>query len=884
MYCIYNLKCNEMTAPVGIDSKNPVFSWKMKSSEANTYQSKYQINVYQEAQCVWDSGLVDSEQNRGICYEGLALKTGHYYEWDVTSIDNHGNAAKSERTSFVTGIMDCRFWKAKWIEADETRKEMQDITDSGAIFAGKVSSLQYPEEQLNKPAYFRKEFVIQKKVKRAVAFATAHGIYELRLDGTPISPLLAPEYTSYKHFLEYQTMDVTGSLQEGKHAIACILADGWYTGKIGLMGVGNQYGDCNAFCMQLHIEYEDGTAEDVVSDETYRWSYGAYEYADLFVGEYYHPEKEPEAFDRPGFLADTWKEVLVKEYGFHNLKGCTAPPVVIKRKIRPTLLRSKKGEWILDAGENIVGYTSFTITGQQDGEISLEHSEVLDADGNFLQNIMGQHKNQKDRVVLVKGETVTYCPKFTFHGFRYVKISGLTSVQASWFTIAVIGSDLEKTGDFETCNERINKLQQNIVRSQEGNMLSVPTDCPQRERAGWTGDMQVYTPTAAFNMDVNSFLNRWLSNMRLEQLEDGQVPNVIPAIDSNKYIDGEDRGHICSAGWGDACVIVPYRLYQTYGDRKILEENFEMMEKWMHFVASEANENGLWNNGFHFGDWLIPSIMEKYHDPMKTALLTKEEVATTMYAYTTSMMIDICNVLGKKEVTEHYIRLNAKIRKSFSDTYISEDGNMRQPLQGLYVLALQMNMVEEEKRGKMIQNLVSLIHKAGDCLDTGFLSVPFLLDILCECGEQELAYKMLYQDKGPSWLYAIDRGATTIWENWFAILPDGTRTNASYNHFAFGCVGDFLYRRIGGLQIEQAGYTKIRVCPDFICGLDWVKTKFDTVCGECIINWERREKGYHLEVLLPPGTEGIVDLGGEIKSIGNGYYEFDLAAASSKRK
>lgn len=875
MYCIYNLKCNGMTKPIGIDSIRPVFSWKMKSSEPNTYQSQYQTVVYLEGECVWDSGPVASEKNIDICYEGPKLKTGRCYEWKVISTDNYGNVCESETTFFLTGIMENTFWKAKWIEADEVRKPIQDITDSGAIFSGKVTSLPFPEEQLNKPVYFRKEFGIHKAIKRACVFATAHGIYHLTLDGTHISPLLAPEYTSYKEYLEYQTMDVTGVLKNGRHAFGCILADGWYTGKIGLMGVGNQYGETNAFCMQLHLEYEDGTTEDVMTDETWHWNHGAYEYADLFVGEYYEPGKEPYGFDEAGYSEDMWKPVITKAYGFENLKGTTAPPVIEKRQIQPVLIQSSKGEWILDAGENIVGYTSFCIEGQMDNEISLEHSEVLDADGNFLQNIMGQHKNQKDRIILTKGDKASYKPKFTFHGFRYVKITGLTSVDASWFTIHVIGSALQNTGYFETSDSRINKLQQNIVRSQEGNMLSVPTDCPQRERAGWTGDMQVYAPTAAFNMDVNSFLKRWLSNMRLEQQMDGQIPNVIPAIDSNKYIDGEGRGHICSAGWGDACIIVPYRLYQTYGEQKVLEENYEMMERWIQFIESEADESGLWRKGFHFGDWLIPSIMAEYHDPMKTASLTKEEVASMMYAYTTGMMIDVCNVLGKRQRADYYIRLNSKIRKSFSDTYISEEGNMRQPLQGLYVLALQMNMAEGRKRERMIHNLVSLIHEAGDCLDTGFLSVPFLLDILCDCGQKELAYKMLYQKKGPSWLYAVDRGATTIWENWFAIQPDGRRTNASYNHFAFGCVGDFMYRRMGGFWMEEAGYQKIRICPDFTCGLDWVKTEFESVYGRCKIEWEKRKAGYHLTVLLPPGTEGLVQLDGETKSIGNGYYEFE---------
>lgn len=871
MYEIYDLKCNEMESPRGLSDPHPAFSWKLKSDRQNTFQTSYRICVIHHNQVVWDT-LVNNDSTFEIIYNGEKLKTGQYYSWFVESTNNYGEVAKSGDNIFLTGVLDTDFWQAGWVETGVPCKISQDSTDAGAMFAGKMRPSEHPEEFLNPPVYLRREFSVERPVRQALIYATARGIYELQLDGCSISNLLAPEYTSYSSHLEYQTYDITEMLQMGNHAVGCILADGWFTGKIGLMGIGNQYGETNAFLMQMEIVYEDDTRSYIMSDEDMRWSYGAYLYADLFIGEYYDARRENSEFCLPGYDDSGWNKVCLKNYGYGNLKGQSVEPITVIKTIKPKLLKTSSDEWVLDAGENIVGYTSFCVDGKPGQEIRLVHSEILDQDGSFLQNIMGQNKNQEDCFICGIDGNNSYCPKFTFHGFRYVKVSGLETVDAEDFTIAVIGSKIQKTGSFVTSNEKINRLQANIYRSQQGNMLAVPTDCPQRERAGWTGDMQIYTPTATFNMDVNAFLRRWLYDMRLEQLPDGQIPNVIPTIDSNKYIDRQKSERVSSAGWGDACIIVPYRLYQAYGDVRLLEENYEMMCKWMDYVEAEAGDTCLWNQGFHFGDWLIPSILRETGDPMQTAMRTKEEAATAMYAYTTNMMIEICNVLGKIEAAAHYMNLNTKIRKSFSDTYIHSDGSMKQPLQGLYVLALHMDLVEESKRKGCIEKLVDLIHKAGDCLDTGFLSIPFLLETLCECGERELAYKILYQENPPSWLYALKHDATTIWENWLAVRPDGTPSNSSYNHFSFGCVGDFMYRHIGGLQAEEAGYKKIRIAPDSACGLDWAQTEYNSRYGKVKIYWEKKEKGLELQLMLPPNTSAVVTYRGKQQETGNGNY------------
>lgn len=884
-YKIYSLRCLNCKNPRGI-GETPCFSWKLAGEKNNTFQKKYRICVWEEESLIWDTGEVESENTSGILYRGPALKTGTGYQWQVVSCDNYNHEAVSEKAFFMTGIMESDFWKASWIESGISKKPLTETTDSGAIFAGLVTSDEYPEEKLDAPVYFRKEFTVAKPVKKVMLYATALGNYVFSIDGKRVSNLLAPEYTAYGKHVEYQTYDVTNLCsQPGIHAAGIILSDGWYSGKIGLMGIGHQYGRDNALLFQIEIEYADKSRECVCSDKQVKWYIGGYLYADLFVGEYLDYGRIPKDFDRAGFDDSVWKSVRKKDYGYESISAQSVEPVEIVRKIKPKLIRTPKEEMVLDAGENICGYTRFAMETPVGVEIGLEHSEVLDRDGNFLQNIMGQNKNQKDRVKT--GDTYTiYEPKFTFHGFRYVKVTGLSEVREEDFTVCVLSSRMDRTGSFRCSDERLSKLQENIFRSQQGNMLCVPTDCPQRERAGWTGDMEVYAPTAAFNMDIQSFMERWLADMRLEQHKDGQIPHVIPDIASNQYVNGGgESSHISSAGWADACVLVPYALYRAYGNEEILKKNYGMMKKWMNYVESKTGKNLCeWGKLFHFGDWLIPSIVAETHNPMLTALRTKEEVALAYLAHTANCMAEIAAVLGQAEDAEHYLQLTQRAREVFSETYVSSDGKMREQLQGLYVVALAEHMLSLKQRKGAARRLCSLIHEAGDCLDTGFLSVPFLLDVLCENNASETAFRILFQEEKPGWLYALRWGATTIWENWAAVLPDGVRTNSSYNHFAFGCVGDFIYRRIGGLQIEEPGYKKVRIDPDYSCGLEWAETTYDSVHGKIAIYWEKKEEGITLRAVLPPNVSGIVHVGEKQIEVGNGRYEFIIPCGRIENK
>ena len=889
---IYGEKCYGIKNPAGI-STTPDFSWRLRGKNGEN-QRGYRIFCYEktlgENKLLWDSGEVKSECCHRISYEGPALASAQEYLWQVEVKTQTGETVTGEMQQFSTGILDESLWSAKWIQADFDRKKSDDVMEGWKIFAGLMPYLEHPEEKLNPCLYFQTEIQLEKKVKKATLFATAHGIYEACVNGKSYGQPLAPGYTKYAAYQEYQSYDITSSLKAGINVIGAVVADGWYTGKIGLLGAGDQYGDTTAFFAQLMVEYEDGSSEIFGTDESWRAGTGAYMYADLFVGEGYDASKEPEGWMEPGYVNNDWKPVLIRDYGYSQLKGRTDEPAACVRIQKPkALFRSPKGELILDVGENISGYISFSSMAETGTKIKLEHGEVLDKEGNFQHNILGQNKNQTDVYIAGKDGMFSYCPKFTFHGFQYVRITGFDEARLEDFKVHVLATDMERTGEFRCSDPRLNQLQENIFRSQQGNMLYVPTDCPQREKAGWTGDMQAYAPTAAYLMDVEAFLEKWLANMRLEQLEDGRIPDVIPDIPSNRLIS-PNKEH-CSSGWGDACVIIPYRLYQAYGDIRILHDNYPMMLRWMAYIENKAatevpegydtsNTEGmkyqkyLWNTGFHYGDWLIPSLSGKGSSPEEGAELTKELVAPAMYAYTTSLMKEISHALKETEQEAHFTDLNEKIKEAYAHEYLLPDGKLKIDYQGMYVLALQMGLIPVNHREAILARLLQLIEENDGCLDTGFLSMPFLLDVLCDNGRTDKAYDLLYQEKCPSWLYEIRQGANTIWESWNNILEDGTRRDTSYNHFAFGCVGDFMYRRILGLNIKEAGYKKMRIAPALNCRLDWAEGSHETVYGKVWIHWEKEDDKAVLIVEIPPNTEAEVEFAGKVSQVPSGRHIF----------
>lgn len=840
------------------------FSWKLSGE---TGQQSYRIIVKDEKNTgVWDSGRVESSERHNILCQAELLPCASY-DWTLTVWLEDGTVFEKKGEPFATGINE---WKAKWAEPDRTRKP---LTDTTTPIHGVVDQRD-PFEVLDPAVDMRKTFTLDALPDKAVLFATARGIYNLYVNGTKVSEMFAPGYTSYGSRIEYQRADIGNLLNLGENVIAATLADGWFTGKVGAVGIGQQYGTENALLFQLEIFSGDKTCS-ICSDSDMKFAESAWQYADLFVGAAYDENMERKGWMQAGYDDSDWNPVRVCDYGYDALTFSTIDPVCEQRVIRPAVFRAPDGDLILDAGETIVGFTGVKLDLKAGDVLKLEHTELLDQAGNFMINIIGQNKNQTDILKTAISGVHEWQPEFTFHGFRYVRVTGTDDMDPAHYEIHVVHTPLQVTGSFHCDDERINQLQENILRSQSGNMVCIPTDCPQREKTGWTGDMQVYAPTACYEMDVEQFVRHWLADMRFEQLPDGQIPHIIPYIPSHDimkpaWIDGVSAG-----GWSDACVIVPWRLYEAYGDVSILEENYEMMQRYMasckeRVAMQPANCEStgehmqyIWNNDFQYGDWLMPSAVKSGLVGPPMMMLTGFEAGTLMYAYTNLLMTDICRTLGRTAEAASYEETYHKVCKAFMIEFGNEDGTLKKDFQGLYVLALQMGAIPEDKRQNAVDKLVSLIHENDDRLDTGFLSIPFLLPVLHDFGESALANTLLFQEKEPSWLYEIKCGATTLWESWDAIGEDGVPKDYSMNHFAFGCVGEYMFKYIAGIRQTVPGFKEVRIEPDFSCGLKEVQASYESNLGEIKVNWKLEGDKKTLDVVLPPDMKGVVAVDGQ---------------------
>ena len=881
MDIIYDLTLNQMDNPLGIGDAVPQFCWKVHSDHRNFKQTAYQIRVWERNthRILWDSGKVISEKSNFIFYEGTKLHSRQFCEWAVRIWNSKKQVSEwSGHAFFETGLTAPNDWTGRWVEPvqDEVQKEPAFNMQSQLEKHEETTV----EERLNPCQFCRKTFYVEKNILRARLYATAHGVYELYLNGRRVgNSELAPGFTSYPKFLQYQTYDVTELLQREENVIGVILADGWYAGRIGMTGDSAQYGNKLGFLLQLEIDYCDGDSLKIVSDESFVSSTAEILYSDLYIGEKIDYRLQKAGWSTVQFNAEQWAPVKYADYGYDNLVAQIGEPVRVVDTLDAVSVKiTPKGETVIDFGQVVAGHVRLEASGKSGTEIVLEHSEVLDENGNFLNNIVGRNKDQRDIFILKGGEKEILEPKFTFHGFRYVKVNGYPGeLKKECAKAVLISSDLKRTGNFECSDSRVNRLQKNIYYSQTGNMISIPTDCPQRERAGWTGDIQIFAPTACWNKEMYSFLNRWMYNVRLEQYKNGGIPNIVPFIPSyNLFSEGKQMP--ASAGWGDAVVIVPWVLYEQYGNVETLRENYQAMKKWVEYIRISAEEGCpdqvdrddperverqkyLWNTGQNLGDWLIPSLVAdgSVENMLKCSYMTQEYISTCFYVYSAELLSKAADVLGYSEDKKKYSGLAEKVRKAFSDEYVDEDGKIVD-FQGVYVMALQFNMIAPEKKIKAVKQLVDLIVRNGYCLDTGFVSTPFLLNVLCENGHQNLAYKLFFQKKCPSWLYEVEHGATSIWESWNAIRPDGKILPVSYNHYAFGCVGKWMYSYLGGISALEPGYKKILIQPHMDCGLSYVREEYESVYGLIRSEWKIDGENIYVDVTVPENTSAKIIL------------------------
>lgn len=804
----------------------------------------------------WDSGTLPWSP-----YCTLTLPLTRKRRYTVRAFVNGGGEQAEAAVPLWTGLMG-EPWRGQWIEPQQEKaireREIlffEQFVPAPDHFGG--------HDRLRPAQELQRTFTVKTLPRRATLYASAHGVYTLYLNGQRVDRRrLAPETTPYETMLYYQLYDLTPLLRVGENTLTVLLGDGWWIGRIGLSGDSCQYGDRLGFLGQLELEGEDGT-EIITTDEQFLSRPSHIVYSDLMMGERWDMTASA-AHPAPCLIAGAADDTLTLQ---------TSAAVCPWETVTPQhLFTTPNGELVADFGRCLAGVVEIGLTCEAGRTVTLDHSETLDPQGNFFRNILGRNKDQQDTVVCGEGETV-FCPEFTYHGFRYVRIGGAAREEITSLQALAIGTPLSPCGSFFCSDGDLTQLQRNILNSTRSNMVCVPTDCPQREKMGWTGDIQVFTSTGSFNYDLRGFLSAWLGQMRLSQTEDGGIPIIIPTYPAQTAMQVKTNGGNTSAAWSDACVLVPLRLYRMYGDKQLLRDNLPMMERWMTYIANDSRDH-LWCEGYHFGDWLIPSYQDDIEGGTRA---TAKVIAACQYAITTESFIEVLEALDEpREKIAPFSALLQEIRHAVRRAFVEDDGFVAGDLQGLYVMVLRCGAVEGQLRQRVASRLAEKIAENGGGLDTGFVSTPYLLDVLTENGYEPLAWQLLRRSDCPSWLYQVRCGATSIWENWNAIRPDGTVTASSYNHYALGSVGEWIYRHIGGLQPTAAGWRTIDYAPAVHCGLSSAECSHLTPYGLAACRWQKGENGTELELTVPHGVTAQLRLDNRTQPLSAGVHRIRL--------
>ncbi|MFD2701175.1 family 78 glycoside hydrolase catalytic domain [Paenibacillus shunpengii] len=848
---VSQVTCEYREELLGSNQFVPRFGWKLNSKERGIKQQAYHLVVSDLPDFslyLWDTGRIESDQSIHIEYGGPALQSRTRYYYRVKVWDQQGNCSEWSSTGWwETAFLSSNEWQAEWIMPKQLPvvQQAQEWPDSPPV------------------SLLRTTFQLKQNIVSARVYATAAGLYDLHLNGERVGEeLLAPGWTSYHHRHQYQTYDVTRYLHAGGNGIGIQAADGWYSGRISWeKGFRSAYGEHRAVLLELHVQYADGTEEVVVTDTTWKASEGPIRYTSIYDGEIYDARLEQAGWSEYEYDDSGWEGVSRSDMPYHPLTAQENWPVKVTETIHPiSVLHTPRGETVLDMGQNMVGRVRIKMNLDEGTKITLYHAEVLDREGNFYTGNLRSAKQLVEYTTRGNGED-NYAPAFTFMGFRYIRIAGLEklddSVIIKGFTGEVMHSDMVQTGQFDCSDERVNRLQQNIVWGQRGNFVDIPTDCPQRdERLGWTGDAQVFIRTAAFNYQVAPFFAKWLRDLAADQREDGSVPFTIPNI--LKW--NKDT----SAAWGDAAVICPWTQYQCYGDIRLLSEQYDSMKAWVNYIRGEGEYEYLWNTGHHFGDWLALDAKENSY----VGATPLDLIATSFYAYSVDFVRNAAVVLGRSEDVKKYSDLLYQVRRAYLNEFVTPAGRLAAPMQTAHVLALMFGLVEGDARRRTASELNRMVVQNGYHLTTGFVGTPYLCIVLSENGYHETAVKLLLQDSYPSWLYSITQGATTIWEHWDGIKSDGSFWSDdmnSYNHYAYGAIGDWMYRYLAGLDMEDSdiAYKKIRIHPRFAAGqLKHASAKLDSPYGRIESSW-LEDKGLRtVQIQIPVNTEAKIILEG----------------------
>lgn len=851
---IPSLQIEHLYETLGIGTPEPRLSWQVKTATQHWRQCAYELRCMDSnGQVRYTTEQVESAQSVLVGWPFAPLQSRERVSVQARVWGTDGSATDwSAPLAIEAGLLSPDDWSAHFV----TPAWAEDTAIS------------------NPAPYLRRSFHLDKGIRVARLYISALGVYEAHLNGQTVGDhVLAPGWTVYNARLRYQTFDVTALVQEGANALGAIVGDGWYRGRLGFGGGRrNIYGERLALIAQLEVTYDDGRVERVVTDDRWRATTGPILASSLYDGETYDARLALGDWSTADYDDAAWSGVRIHDQALTVLEAPLGPPVRRIETIAPVAItQSPTGKTLVDFGQNLVGRLAIRVQGEAGQTITLRHAEVLE------QGELGTRPLRTaaatNRYTLCGGDVETYEPFFTFHGFRYVEVEGWPGeLQPADITAIVIHSDLVRTGWFACSDPMLNQLHQNVLWGMRGNFLDVPTDCPQRdERMGWTGDIQVFTPTAAFLYDVHGFLASWLRDLAVEQAKfNGSVPFVVPDI----------MGGNGAAAWSDAAVVVPWVLYQRYGDLAILDAQFGSMCSWVDHVAELAGETLLWDTGFQFGDWLDPTA------PPDNPFMARTDgviVASAYFAYSADLVTQSAALLGQEEAHQRYAAIAAKAKAAFANQYITPAGRLMCDAETAYALAIMFDLLPTtEQRQRAGDRLAELVRGSGYQIRTGFVGTPLICDALATTGHHAAAYRLLKQEACPSWLYSVTMGATTIWERWDSMLPDGSINPGemtSFNHYALGAVADWMQRTIGGIAPAAPGYRTIRFAPRPGGKLTHCHTRLQTSFGLAECAWQITNNTFTLRVTVPPNAHGIVVLPGQedkLLDVGAGQWQWSV--------
>ena len=841
--------------PLGIGEPSPRISWRTVTDRPGWTQTAYEIlgvgephgqEVFRALRASGESVLVPwpGDPLRSRQRVRLAVR--------VWGPDGEGPSPWSDPVGVEAGLLEPADWTARLVSPAWPQALDRQVP----------------------PPLLRGAFRLRGPVASARLYATAHGVYEAEVNGVRVGDhVLDPGWTHYPQRLRYRTHDITALLRPGQNAVGVWLADGWFRGRLGFGGGRrNIYGDRLAALVQIEIRYADGTEQVVGTDAKWCAATGPLTASGLYEGERHDARLEAHGFSSPGFDDSGWSPVEILPTEPSRLAAPDGPPVRRTQLVDPVaVLTSPTGRTILDFGRNVVGRLRIRVAGEAGRTVTLRHAEVL-ADGELAVGPLRGARATDTYTLRGADGSEEWEPRFTFHGFRYAEVGGWPGEIAPGAVRAVVcHTDMPRTGWFSCSEPLLDRLHDNVVGSMRGNFLDIPTDCPQRdERLGWTGDLQVFAPTASFLYNCAGLVRSWLTGLALQQYPDGNVPVFVPAFEGI-------FPRLRAAAWGDAAVIVPWALYERFGDLGVLRAQYTSMKAWVDGITAATGESPLWNTDRQIGDWLDPAAPP---DQPRASRTDHHLVATAYYAHSTHLVSRAAALLGEDSDRADYARLAEAVRSAFRHEYVTPAGRMASDTQTAYTLALRFDLLEAgEQRERAGRRLAELVREGGHHIGTGFVGTPLICDALCDAGEYDTAYRLLLETTCPSWLYPVTMGATTIWERWDSMLPDGTVNPGemtSFNHYALGSVADWLHRTVAGLAPAAPGYRRLLVRPRPGGGLTRARAAHDTPYGRAEVSWTLSARELGVTVSVPPNTTALVDLPGDTEpaEVGSGVHHF----------